>query len=77
MGREKWTHLMEWAKRIAERFNREAEALSKDRALQQQMTAEQRLYVGYEAGEAFAAAEILSEGCTTETVRELAHTQHS
>jgi hypothetical protein len=76
VGREKWTHLMAGAKRIAEHFHREAEALSKDRALQQQMTAEQRLYVGYEAGEAFAAAAILSEGCTTETVRELGEHLH-
>jgi Fe-S-cluster containining protein len=76
VGREKWTHLMERAKRIAERFNREAEALAKDRALQQQMTAEQRLYVGYETGEASAAAEILSEERTTEQVRELGEHLH-
>jgi Fe-S-cluster containining protein len=67
---------MERAKRIAERFHREAEAFSKDTALQQQMTPEQRLYVGYEIGEASAAAEILSEERTTEKVRALGDHLH-
>jgi hypothetical protein len=34
---------MERATRVAERFNREAEALSKNTDLQQRMTAEQQL----------------------------------
>src|SRR5262245_33882134 len=68
---------MERAKRIAERFNREAEALSKDTELQQQLTDEQRLYVGYEVGEASAAAEILSEGRTVEKVHELGDNLYS
>jgi Fe-S-cluster containining protein len=62
---------MEQAKRTAERFTQEAEALSTNTALQQRMTAEQRLYVGYDLGEAAAAAEILSEGQTAEQVRAL------
>jgi Fe-S-cluster containining protein len=76
VGRKKWTHLMEQAKRIAERFNREAETLSKDTELQQRMTPEQRLYVEFEVGEASAAAEILSEGRTTEKVRQLGENLH-
>ena len=76
MGRKKCKPLMAQAKRIAERFNQEAETLSQDRALQQRMTPEQRLYVEVEVGEASAAAEILSEGRTTEKVRELGENLH-
>jgi Fe-S-cluster containining protein len=75
VGREKGKQ-MERAKRIAERFNQEVEALSKDAALQQQMTPEQQLYATYEVGEASAAAEIFSEGRTTEQVHELGDHLH-
>src|SRR5262247_1376679 len=67
---------MERAKRIAERFNREAEALSKDAELQRRMTPEQQLYATYEVGEASAAAAIFSEGRTTEKVHELGDHLH-
>jgi hypothetical protein len=67
---------MEQAKHTAERFNREAETLSRDIELQQRMTPEQRLYVEVEVSEASSAAEILSEGRTTAKVRELGEHLH-
>lgn len=67
---------MKRATRIAERFHREAAVFSKDTARQQQMTPEQRRYVGYEVGEAAAAAAILSEGRTTAQVRALGDHLH-
>jgi Fe-S-cluster containining protein len=76
VGRKKWRHLMERAKRVAEHFNQEAETLSKNTELQRRMTAAQQLYVTYEMGEASAAAEILSEGRTAEEVRELGDHLH-
>jgi Fe-S-cluster containining protein len=76
VGRKKRQHRKARAKRIAERFHREAEAFSTDTALQQQMTPEQRLYVGYEVREAAAAADILSEERPTDKVRELGDHLH-
>jgi Putative zinc- or iron-chelating domain len=76
VGRKQRQHRKARAQRVAERFHREAEAFYKDTARQQQMTPEQRLYVGYELGEASAAADILSQGRTTETVRALGDHLH-
>jgi Fe-S-cluster containining protein len=76
VGRNKRQHRLERAKRLAERFHQEVEAFSTDTARQQQMTPEQRLYVGYELGEASAAADILSEERTTDKVRALGDHLH-
>jgi hypothetical protein len=76
VGRQTPQHRLERAKRLAERFHREAEAFSKDTARQQQMTPEQRLYAGYELGEASAAADILSEERPTDQVRALSDHLH-
>jgi Fe-S-cluster containining protein len=76
VGRKKRQDLRERAKRIAVRFTREAEALSKNTALQPPMTAEQRLYVGYDLGEASAVADILSEGRSAAQVHEVGDHLH-
>jgi hypothetical protein len=76
VSRNKPPNRRERATRLAEHFHREAEALAQDTARQQQMTPEQRLYAGYELGEAATAAAILSDGRTTDTVRALGAQLH-